>query len=50
MKESKNYQGAENMLRKAAALDPNNPGIKRQLAAVIAMAIIHQDQHVCLGR
>ncbi|MBN2045168.1 MAG: tetratricopeptide repeat protein [Anaerolineales bacterium] len=41
-KEGKNYQQAETMLKQAAALAPEDTNIKRHLASVIAMAIIHQ--------
>ena len=44
LKEGKDYLGAEAMLKKASALDPDDVNIKRQLAAVIAMAIIHQNE------
>jgi tetratricopeptide (TPR) repeat protein len=44
LKESKDYLGAEAMLKKAAALAPDDVNIKRQLAAIIAMAIIHQNE------
>ncbi len=35
---------AEAMLKKAAALAPDDANIKRHLASVIAMAIIHQHE------
>ena len=44
LKEGKDYLGAEAMLKKAASLAPEDVNIKRQLAAVIAMAIIHQNE------
>ena len=44
LKESTDYIGAESLLKQAAALAPDDINIKRQLAAVIAMAIIHQNE------
>jgi tetratricopeptide (TPR) repeat protein len=41
MKESKDYLGAETMLRRAAALAPNDLNIHRQLAAVVAVNLVH---------
>jgi tetratricopeptide (TPR) repeat protein len=46
LKDGKDYTGSENMLRKASALAPEDVFIQRQLAAVIALAIIHQTENV----
>ncbi len=40
-KELKDYPTAEQMLRQAARLEPNNLAIQRQLGAVIALNLIH---------
>jgi tetratricopeptide (TPR) repeat protein len=40
-KELKDYPNAEQMLRQAARLEPNNLAIQRQLGAVIALNLIH---------
>jgi superkiller protein 3 len=42
LKEAKDYLGAETMFRQAYAHDSNDLFIQRQLAAVIALALIHQ--------
>jgi tetratricopeptide (TPR) repeat protein len=42
LKESKDYVGAEAMFRQAYALDSNDIFTQRQLATVIALALIHQ--------
>ncbi|MEN8240319.1 MAG: tetratricopeptide repeat protein [Chloroflexota bacterium] len=42
LKEGKDYLGAETMFRQAYAHDKNDLFIQRQLAAVIALALIHQ--------
>jgi tetratricopeptide (TPR) repeat protein len=44
LKEAKDYIGAEAMLKHASTLAPQDPNIKRHLAGVIAMAIIHQNE------
>jgi len=44
LKEAKDYASAETMLRKAAAIDPNDVNIKRQLGAVIALNLVHKSQ------
>ncbi len=44
LKDGKDYVGSETMLRKASALAPKDVFIQRQLAAVIALAIIHQTE------
>lgn len=50
MKEVKDYQGAEKMLRMAANLSPKDASIRRQLAGVIALNFVHSPleakQHV----
>ncbi|MFN3308321.1 MAG: tetratricopeptide repeat protein, partial [Anaerolineales bacterium] len=40
-KELKDYLNAEQMLRQAARLEPNNLAIQRQLGAVVALNLIH---------
>ncbi len=40
-KELKDYPNAEQMLRQAARLEPNNLAIQRQLGAVVALNLIH---------
>lgn len=45
LKDGKDYPGSESMLRKASALAPKDVFIQRQLAAVIALAIIHQSEN-----
>ena len=44
LRECKDYSGAESMLRKAADLAPENPSIRRQLVAVIALNLVHQNK------
>lgn len=44
LRESKDYQGAEKMLRKAAEIEPDDLNIKRQLGAVIALNLVHNSQ------
>jgi Flp pilus assembly protein TadD len=44
-KESKDYSQAEKYLRRAASLAPKDINIQRQLAQVIALALIHQPLH-----
>ncbi|MCW5873615.1 MAG: tetratricopeptide repeat protein [Anaerolineales bacterium] len=46
LKEVKDYAAAEAALRKAAHLAPRERSIQRQLAAVIALNLIHQPQEV----
>ena len=41
LKESKDYKSSETMLRKAMSLAPNDLAIRRQLAAVVALNLIH---------
>lgn len=44
LKEAKNYDAAERELRAAAKLSPKDRNIQRQLAAVIALNIVHHRQ------
>jgi Tfp pilus assembly protein PilF len=46
LKEAKDYQAAEQMLRKASSLEPRNVNIHRQLGAVLALNLVHQSQEV----
>jgi len=46
LKEAKDYTAAEDELRRAAKLAPKDRTIQRQLAAVIALNLIHQPQEV----
>ncbi len=41
LKESKDYKTSETMLRRAVSLAPNDLAIRRQLAAVVALNLIH---------
>ena len=41
LKESKDYKSSETMLRKAVSLAPNDINIRRQLAAVVALNLVH---------
>jgi tetratricopeptide (TPR) repeat protein len=41
LKESKDYLTAENMLRRAVSLDPNDLTTQRLLAAVVALNLVH---------
>jgi Flp pilus assembly protein TadD len=41
LKESKDYEGAEDMLRRAAELAPNDVSIHRMLGAVVALNLVH---------
>jgi tetratricopeptide (TPR) repeat protein len=43
-KDCKDYKNAETMLRQAAQLDPNDNMIRRQLAGVIALNLVHNLQ------
>ena len=49
LKDSKDYLGAEAMLRKAAQLAPNDVNIRRQLGAIIALNLVQncQEADVC---
>lgn len=40
--ESKDYSGAEALLKRASTLAPQDPDIRRQLGAVIAMNLVHR--------
>jgi tetratricopeptide (TPR) repeat protein len=40
-KESKDYKSSETMLRRAVSLAPNDLNIRRQLAAVVALNLVH---------
>ncbi len=44
LRESKDYRGAETMLRRAAELSPDDLNIRRQLGAVITLNLIHSSQ------
>jgi tetratricopeptide (TPR) repeat protein len=46
LKSSRDYPGAESMLRKAAERDPDNVDIHRQLAALVALNLVHSRQPV----
>jgi tetratricopeptide (TPR) repeat protein len=41
LKEGKDYRGAESMLRRAATLAPSDVNIRRQLAAIAALNLVH---------
>jgi tetratricopeptide (TPR) repeat protein len=45
-KEGKDYKNAESMFRRAATLAPNDVNIRRQLAAVIALNLVHNPKPV----
>jgi tetratricopeptide (TPR) repeat protein len=47
LKESKDYKSSETMLRRAVSLAPNDLTIRRQLAAVVALNLVHNPR---LGR
>ncbi|MEJ2758570.1 MAG: tetratricopeptide repeat protein, partial [Anaerolineales bacterium] len=46
LKDGKDYVGSEAFLRKAASLDQKDISIQRQLATVVALAIIHRTESV----
>jgi len=46
LKETKDYPNAEMMLRKAAQLTPVDIGIQRQLAAIVALNLVHNPKNV----
>jgi tetratricopeptide (TPR) repeat protein len=46
LREGKDYLGAEDMLRKAAKLAPDDLNIRRQLGAIIALNLVHHSQEV----
>ena len=41
LRDSKDYLGAERMLRRAAEMAPNDPAVHRSLAAVVALNLLH---------
>ena len=41
LKESRDYLGAESMLRRAADLAPDDVTIHRQLGALVALNLVH---------
>jgi tetratricopeptide (TPR) repeat protein len=41
LKESKDYKSSETMLRRAVSLAPNDVNMRRQLAAVVALNLVH---------
>jgi len=41
LKESKDYKSSETMLRRAVSLAPNDLNMRRQLAAVVALNLVH---------
>jgi tetratricopeptide (TPR) repeat protein len=41
LKESKDYKSSETMLRRAVNLAPHDLNIRRQLAAVVALNLVH---------
>ena len=43
-KESRDYRNAETMLRQAAQLSPSDQGIRRQLAAIVALNLVNNLQ------
>jgi tetratricopeptide (TPR) repeat protein len=46
LKSSRDYPAAESMLRKAAERDPENVEIHRQLAALVALNLVHSRQPI----
>jgi hypothetical protein len=46
MREIKDYQGAEKMLRIASELNPKDTNIRRQLAGVVALNFVHTPAEV----
>jgi tetratricopeptide (TPR) repeat protein len=46
LKDAKDYSGAEAELRQAARLDPKERNIQKQLAAVIALNLVHHPETV----
>ncbi len=46
LKEGKDYQGAENLLRRAVELAPNDVSIRKQLAAIVAINLVHNPHPV----
>ncbi len=50
LKDGKDYISAEIMLRKAAELAPEDLNIRRQLAAIIAINLVHNSQEASLSK
>lgn len=50
LKEGKDYMNAETMLRRAAELAPNDVSIRRQLAGVVALNLVHNRYRVLQER
>jgi tetratricopeptide (TPR) repeat protein len=48
LKSNRDYQGAESMLRRAADLAPNDLAIHRQLAALVALNLVHNIRPVSM--
>jgi tetratricopeptide (TPR) repeat protein len=48
LKANRDYQGAESMLRRAADLAPNDIAIHRQLAALVALNLVHNRRPVTI--
>jgi tetratricopeptide (TPR) repeat protein len=48
-KEGKDYQASETMLRRAADLAPEDVNIRRQLAAVVALNLVHNPRSKRIG-
>jgi tetratricopeptide (TPR) repeat protein len=48
LKSNRDYQGAESMLRRAADLAPNDVSIHRQLAALVALNLVHNRRTVSI--
>jgi tetratricopeptide (TPR) repeat protein len=49
LKDAKDYTGCESFLRRAAELAPNDVSIRRQLAAVVAINLVHSRRRVAPG-
>ena len=48
LKDSKDYLAAESMLRRAVELAPENVLIRRQLAAVVALNLVHNPRSMAV--
>jgi len=48
LKDGRDYEGAERMLRKAASLAPEDVSIHRQLAALVALNLVHNRSSVSI--
>jgi hypothetical protein len=46
LKETKDYDNAEYMLRRAADLDPDDLTIRRQLGILVAINLVHNHQEI----